>query len=155
MNKKLMLILTIFAAFYAIILFRFFPKYNPIIFIFVSMGSILLLIIVILLIFFIDFKRNESFITKGKKIIYKGLANHFTTGGYLILTEDELIFKSHLLSTQQYTLRIPLKEIIEVKPINLMSISKGFIIFDHTNSQQFIVFKRNLWVKNIEKLIKK
>ncbi|WDC85103.1 hypothetical protein PL321_06280 [Caloramator sp. mosi_1] len=65
------------------------------------------------------FKRIASEITRDKKIVYEGPANHFinfeSAGGWLFLTENELIFQTHRYNFNCHQITIPLSQIKKQK----------------------------------------
>ena len=80
---------------------------------------------------FIQKKKFRSIgleITKGQEILYDGGANHFKgsvgVGGWLILTREAVIVKSHNFNFQNHILKIPLTEIREVKGINKITFAR-------------------------------
>lgn len=104
------------------------------------------------------FKKFGLQITNGKKIIMDGGANHFKgvegVGGWLFLTGDELIFKSHAFNVQRHQIIIPLNEIIEVKAVPTAGIiPNGLLIKTNDSTERFVVYNRNTWIKKINEAI--
>lgn len=105
------------------------------------------------------FKKTSFEITNGKSIIMDGGANHFKgaegVGGWLFLSPDELIFKSHSFNMQNHQTVIPLKQISKVETIlTLGLIPNGLHITTHDgNKERFVVNNRKVWVKRINEAI--
>lgn len=101
------------------------------------------------------FKKISADVTNGKNVIMDGGANHFkgaeSVGGWLYLTSEEVIFKSHAFNVQKHETVIPLEQIVEVKtvstlgliPNGLQIVTSGGII------EKFVVTKRKTWVQKI------
>jgi len=66
----------------------------------------------------VRFRRKQSEITGDKCVVMNGAANHFinkeSAGGWLYLTKDKIIFKSHNLNIQNHQLTICLNQIAAV-----------------------------------------
>ncbi|WP_157950295.1 GRAM domain-containing protein [Vallitalea okinawensis] len=106
------------------------------------------------------FKEKEKSICDVQKILISGGANHFigkeSVGGWLILTEDRLIFESHKANIQCHTLTVPIKDIIEIKPKRTLKlIPNGFTIATRdTDIHQFVVNNRDTWIRFLEEQAK-
>lgn len=92
------------------------------------------------------FRKNRMTISGGQKILMEGGANHFknkeSVGGYLILTDKELIFKSHNINIQNHHLIIPLNQITGVKTsLTLGVIPNGLRIITNTAIEEFDMMK--------------
>jgi len=105
------------------------------------------------------FKKIGAEVTHGKKIVLDGGANHFKgaegVGGWLYLTSEEVIFKSHAFNIQSHETVIPLDKIAEIKigstlgfiPNRLQLVLKNGVI------ERFVVFNRNTWVEQLNSAI--
>lgn len=81
------------------------------------------------------------------KIYYQGPANHFvgveSVGGYLFVTKDKIIFKSHSFNIQNHNIEILQKNIIEVKPYNNLRIfPNGLEVIQKGKTDKFVVNDR-------------
>lgn len=105
------------------------------------------------------FKRIGSEITNGKNIIMDGGANHFKgaegVGGWLYLTPDEIIFKSHAFNVQAHQTIIPLDKIAEAKAVLTAGfIPNGLLIKTKDgNMERFVVNNRKTWVQKINNAV--
>lgn len=101
------------------------------------------------------FKKIKSEVTNGKKVIMDGGANHFKgaegVGGWLYLTSEEIIFKSHAFNVQKHETVIPLDRIVEVKTVSTLGfIPNGLqIVINNGIIEKFVVNTRKVWVKKI------
>ncbi|EPY2283681.1 GRAM domain-containing protein [Clostridium sporogenes] len=97
----------------------------------------------------------SSEVTNGKNVIMDGGANHFkgaeSVGGWLYLTSEELIFKSHAFNVQKHETVIPLNQIVEAKAVSTLGfIPNGLhIIINSGTIEKFVVTNRKTWVKKI------
>ena len=107
------------------------------------------------------FEEIRQEMSKSKSIIMDGAANHFRgvegVGGWLLLTSDEIIFKSHAYNIQTHETQIPLNKIAQVKGIATAGlIPNGLHIFLTDGSvEKFVVNKRKLWIQTIDSIIHK
>lgn len=154
MKARHIFLISISSIIFVKVLRMFLPKDDRSILVSVSIGSIFLIFGVVFLVIYFQLRRKESSIAGGKEILFRGGANNYGVGGFLILTSEELIFKAHILNYHRYTLRIHLKEIVDIQPIDVMGLSKGLLITDNTTTHQFIINRRKLWINNIKKSIK-
>ena len=100
------------------------------------------------------FTRNSSLITDNKNIIMEGVANHFkgaeSVGGWLCLTEKEIVFKSHNFNIQKHKTVIPLNQITEVKTSSTLGfVPNGLQIITNSSIEKFVVNKRKDWIRKI------
>jgi hypothetical protein len=92
---------------------------------------------------------------EGEKIIHQGAANHFQgiegRGGWLILTSNRLIFKSHGMNIQNQALSLEMQNIANVSAVKTAGIiPNGLLINKKDGSkEQFVVSGRQEWVKYI------
>lgn len=102
------------------------------------------------------FEKSKPQIVTDKLIVMEGPANHFKgiegVGGWIFLTTDELIFKSHLMNIQNHELIIPLNQIIEIRAVlTLGIIANGLKIITVDNkSERFVVNSPKIWVQKIK-----
>jgi hypothetical protein len=101
------------------------------------------------------FQKIGMEITKGKNIIKEGAANHFkgaeSVGGWLLLTSDEVVFKSHAFNIQKHQIHIPLNDMVEVKAVNTAGIIPNGLLIKNSDGiiERFVVNSRNKWVEKI------
>lgn len=100
-------------------------------------------------------KKNIDFIA-GKKVLAKGCANHTmgreSVGGFLLLTEDSLIFQSHKINIQNHSTVIPINEIIDIKKVNSLGIiPNGLNIVTNNSVEKYVVYNREGWVDMLNK----
>ena len=100
-------------------------------------------------------KKSSLELTGGKGIIMEGEANHFkgkeSVGGWICLTDNEIIFKSHNFNIQKHQTIIPLNQIAEVKTsLTLGFVPNGLqIITINGVVEKFVVNKRKTWIEKI------
>jgi hypothetical protein len=104
------------------------------------------------------FKKSSSLITDDKNTIMEGVANHSkgaeSVGGWLCLTEKEIVFKSHNFNIQKHKTVIPLNQITEVKTsLTLGFVPNGLQIITNSSVEKFVVNKRKDWVQKINAAI--
>ncbi len=104
------------------------------------------------------FKKNILEISGGKNVVFDGVANHIrgmeSVGGWLCLTSDELIFKSHNFNFQKHKSIIPLNQITEVKTsLTLGLVPNGLKIITNSSVERFIVSERKEWIQKITEAI--
>jgi hypothetical protein len=108
-----------------------------------------------------QFEEKKSEIVGDKDIVVSGAANHFlnkeSVGGWLCLTSDEIIFKSHTLNIQNHKLIISLSKIAAVeKCYTLRIVPNGMkIITTNGDIERFVVNERETWIKNIRTRMEK
>jgi hypothetical protein len=104
------------------------------------------------------FKKISSEITNGKTVIMDGAANHFrgkeAVGGWLFLTNDELIFKSHNINVQRHQTVIQLNGISDVTTASTLGIVPNGLLVITTDGtkERFVVNNRQNWIKNIKQV---
>ena len=93
----------------------------------------------------------------GERLIRSGHANHYAQRmlmtGKLYLTNRQVVFITHPLNFQQYSLPLPLNDIISVElKNNLRFFSHGLWIRSRNvdEPQHFAVWRRKQWKKQIE-----
>ena len=104
-----------------------------------------------------DFQKIEK-----NSLIYSGLSNHFkdriAVGGTLYLFNDRLIFQTNLINfIKRHEQIIFLNQILEIDyTFSLGSINNALLIKTRDNGvEKFVVYKREIWKEQIEKLIAK
>jgi GRAM domain len=90
----------------------------------------------------------------GEAILKQGPANHFrgaeSVGGWLFLTHNRLLFRSHRLNVQSHELSIPLTDISEAQTCATLGfIPNGLRVFTPGGAEQFVVEGRQSWVAAI------
>lgn len=98
---------------------------------------------------------SDKKINLDKKITMDGGANHFkggvAVGGWLYLTSEDLIFKSHRRTFKPHETVIPLETIVDVKTKSILGfIPNGLqIIINNDITEKFVVNNRKTWIKKI------
>ncbi|MGB6066297.1 MAG: PH domain-containing protein [Desulfomonilaceae bacterium] len=91
----------------------------------------------------------------GEDLVKEGGANYFrnieAVGGWIYLTDQRLLFKSHSINVQRHELSIPLEKISEAKPCMTYGIIPNGVKIRTSdgNTEKFVVEDRKDWVKNI------
>lgn len=107
------------------------------------------------------FRKRNSEIANGKEIIMDGVANHFigkeAVGGWLLLTPDEIIFKSHSFNIQKHQTIIQLKQIAHLKAVSTLGLVPNGLEITTTfgNREKFVVNNRKTWIKKVNEAITK
>lgn len=102
---------------------------------------------------------NNSSPVVENKVIFTGGANYIKgktgLGGTLHLTSNDLIFKAHNFNKEVIEIVIPLDQIVEVKAnSNMGFVPNGLhIVTKNGNIQKFVVFKRNIWIEQLNKTL--
>ena len=102
------------------------------------------------------FKRELS---RDFTIVHDGGANHSkgieAVGGWLFLTNEMLLFKSHSLNIQKHMLNIPLVDIDGVeKARNKVPIQNGMVVKTKDGKmEKFIVNGRDVWIEKITEAV--
>jgi len=97
-------------------------------------------------------------LVENEKLIKEGSANHFKNiegvGGWIYLTNNRFIFKSHPINIQRHELTIPISDIIEAKTsLTLGIIPNGLQLkTGEGKTEKFVVENRKEWVKLIKNL---
>lgn len=104
------------------------------------------------------FEKNRSKIIGSNGIILEGAANHFkgteSVGGWLYLTTEEIIFKSHNINVQTHKTVIPLNSIIGAQiSLTLGFVPNGLHIKTNDGVEKFVVNKNKIWLKEINDAI--
>jgi hypothetical protein len=88
-------------------------------------------------------------------ILYDGPANHFqgieAVGGWLFLTNQRLIFKSHRLNIQNHEWSLPLGEIRQVQTARSLGIiPSGLRVQSRSGqSERFVIARSDEWIRRI------
>ena len=104
------------------------------------------------------FNKQGLEVTGGKPIVYNGGANHFLgsegVGGWMFLTDDELIFKSHSFNFQNHKTVILLSQIDKVIGTKSLGIIPNGLLIIQKNGQsdKFVVNNRRNWLEKIREL---
>ncbi|HEY3476910.1 MAG TPA: TIR domain-containing protein [Anaerolineales bacterium] len=103
----------------------------------------------------LSFERGRPLLEENESILYEGIASHGTgvkkVGGHLFLTNQRLIFKSHILNIKASEWHVFLQDVLDVTP----SLALGFVpneisVKTKSGLEKFIVFERNTWLKLIQ-----
>ena len=92
----------------------------------------------------------------GEDIVKQGGANHFKSyeavGGWIYLTDQRLLFRSHSMNVQRHELTIPLQEISEAKPCMTFGIIPNGLEIKTIDgkTERFVVEDRKDWAKKIQ-----
>ncbi|HMA69528.1 MAG TPA: GRAM domain-containing protein [Candidatus Mcinerneyibacterium sp.] len=94
----------------------------------------------------------------GSKVLKDGPANHFNSiiaiGGWLFLTDDNLVYKSHSMNLKNNKFEIPLNEIKSLEKSKTFGfISNGLKIIIDDKEETFVVNEPEKWIEKIEKTI--
>lgn len=90
-----------------------------------------------------------------ERVIYETPANHFKglegVGGWLFLTDQRVIFKSHSFNFQNHELSLLLSEIVNVKVSRTLGIIPNGLLIQAERGQpeRFVVMTPQDWVKHI------
>ena len=99
---------------------------------------------------------SENPCRPGEELVKHGSANHFLrlegVGGYLYLTTERLLFKSHKLNIQNHELSIPLEDVTSARS----SLTAGFVpnglkVVSANRREHFAVEDRRGWAEEIRK----
>jgi len=88
----------------------------------------------------------------GERVVREGPANHFrrleAVGGWLYLTNQRLVFKSHRLNIQRHQLSLPLDRIATARPsMTAWVIPNGLqVLTKDGRGERFVVEGRGEWV---------
>jgi len=91
----------------------------------------------------------------GEDLVKQGGANHFRNlegvGGWIYLTDQRLLFRSHSMNIQRHELSIPLEKISEVKPCMTLGIIPNGLEIKTVDGQRekFVVEDRKDWAEKI------
>jgi hypothetical protein len=125
----------------------------------VVMGSVGGLLFGVLMGAFAGYQRKkfqvETHSFPGEDLVKQGGANHFRNlegvGGWMYLTDQRLLFRSHSMNIQRHELSIPLREISEVKPCMTFGLIPNGLEIRTADEQRekFVVEDRRDWAKKI------
>jgi len=105
------------------------------------------------------FRKLKSEIVGNLEVILDDGANHFkgkeAVGGYLFLTPEKLIFKSHNFNIQNHQTIIRLSQIDKVKAVQTLGIVPNglLIILKDGSEERFVVYNRRNWINKITQAI--
>jgi len=88
---------------------------------------------------------------EGERLVKQGPANHFlgweAVGGWLSLTDQRLLFRSHRFNVQRHELPIPLAEVKRVEACwTAWIIPNGLRVVTARGTERFVVEGRQSWV---------
>lgn len=88
-------------------------------------------------------------------LLHDGPANHFFhgegVGGWLYLTEQRLLFRSHKINIQPHELSVPLTDIVEVRAVRTAKIFPNglSLVTRHGLDERFVVENHKKWCNEI------
>ena len=99
---------------------------------------------------------SQNLVLEGETLIKQGAANHFrgleSVGGWLVLTDKRLLFRSHRFNVQSHELSIPLAEIVSAETCaTAWIIPNGLRVTTANGPQRFVVENRQSWVDEIQR----
>ena len=99
---------------------------------------------------------SENPCAPGEDLIRHGLANHSLrlegVGGYLYLTTERLLFRSHKSNVRNHELSIPLGDVVSVRPyLRLGLIPNGLEVVWADRRERFAVEDRHGWANGIRR----
>jgi hypothetical protein len=125
----------------------------------VVMGSVSGLLFGVLMSAFAGYQRKKFLVEThsfpGEDLVKQGGANHFRNlegvGGWMYLTDQRLLFRSHSMNIQRHELLIPLQNISEVNPRMTFGIIPNGLEIKTVDGQRekFVVEDRRDWAKKI------
>ena len=97
---------------------------------------------------------SENPCAPGEDLIRHGLANHSLrlegVGGYLYLTTERLLFRSHKFNVRNHELSIPLEDVVSVRPyLRVGFIPNGLEVVWADRRERFAVEDRHGWANGI------
>jgi len=107
----------------------------------------------------VKFKKNGLQNTGGQRIIMDGPCNHFigkdSVGGWMYLTEREVIFVSHNNNRLIHSLSISLDKITNVRfSFVLGFVPNGLSITTQTGQvEKFVLYSRKIWARKIGEVV--
>ncbi|MGC2236998.1 MAG: GRAM domain-containing protein [Pyrinomonadaceae bacterium] len=102
--------------------------------------------------------QSERPMFSDEKLIKEGPANHLLNiegvGGWIYLTDKNLLFNSHSINVQNHELSIPLSEIADAEKGRTLGIIPNQLRIKLKNEkvEKFAVNDVNDWIKNIQEL---
>lgn len=99
-------------------------------------------------------EKNRPELTGGD-LVHDGPANHFFNyegvGGWLFLTKERLLFRSHKFNIQRHELSIALDDIAEVQPVRTAKIfPNGLRVVTRLGQdERFVVQENRVWCEQI------
>ena len=91
----------------------------------------------------------------GEQLLHDGPANHFLNGegvgGWLFLTQERLLFRSHQINIQPHELSVTLAEIAEVQPVRTAKVfPNGLRLVTRSRKEdRFVVEEHRRWCDEI------
>ena len=91
----------------------------------------------------------------GENVLFQSLANHFRgvegVGGWLVLTDQRLLFQPHRLNIQKEEWSVPLPDLIRMEPRRTLGfLPNGLRVVTTTGEERFVVEKRMPWLREVE-----
>jgi hypothetical protein len=90
-----------------------------------------------------------------EEVLLQSPANHFRgvegVGGWLMLTDQRLVFQPHSLNVQKAEWSVPLSELIRVEPRRTLGIlPNGLRAVTTAGEERFVVEDRTPWLREVE-----
>jgi len=90
----------------------------------------------------------------GEKVLFQSLANHFrgveSVGGWLVLTDQRLLFQPHRLNIQKEEWSVHLSDLIRLEPRRTLGfLPNGLGAVTATGEERFVVEERMLWLREV------
>jgi hypothetical protein len=100
------------------------------------------------------FERDPP-VVDGEDVLLQGPANHFRgvegVGGWLVLTDQRLLFQPHGMNIQKEEWSVPLSDLIRMEPRRtLWVIPNGLKAVTAAGEERFVVEKRTPWLREVE-----
>ena len=91
----------------------------------------------------------------GEEVFFRSQANHIrgieAVGGWLLLTDQRLVFRPHRWNIQKAEWSVPLPELIRMEPRRTMGIvPNGMRAVTASGEERFVVEDRMSWLREVE-----
>ena len=92
---------------------------------------------------------------EGENVLFQSPANHFrgieSVGGWLVLTDQRLLFQPHRFNIQKEEWSLPLSDLIRMEPRRSFGIlPTGMGAVTTAGEERFMVEKRMPWLREVE-----
>lgn len=105
----------------------------------------------------VEFRKSSPLHTGGQNIVMDGPCNHFVgkegVGGWMYLTEREIIFVSHNINYNVHSLNILLDSITDISFYNALGfVPNGMSVTTQAGKvEKFVLYDRKKWARAIQK----
>lgn len=94
-------------------------------------------------------------VVDGEEMLFQAPANHIrgieAVGGWLIITDQRLLFRPHRINIQKTEWSVPLQELIRVEPRRTLGIfPNGLRAVTASGEERFVVEDRMPWSREVE-----